>query len=99
MKCIDLFGGIGGFRYGLSLAGEDFTFTYYADNDPFACAVYNYRFNETWEPIDIRSVRAGGRSIITNLTRTLFISIPHILSLVGVTHGQYPYYPKIWHNR
>ncbi len=59
MKCIDLFGGIGGFRYGLSMAGEDFTFTYYADNDPFACAVYNYRFDETWEPIDIRSVQAG----------------------------------------
>ena len=58
IECVDLFGGIGGFRHGLSLADQDFTFNYYADIDKFACAVYNYNFHETWKPTDIRTVQA-----------------------------------------
>ena len=58
IECVDLFGGIGGFRHGLSLADKDFTFNYYADIDKFACAVYNYNFHETWKPTDIRTVQA-----------------------------------------
>ena len=58
IECIDLFGGIGGFRKGLSMADPRFEFNYYADIDKFACAVYNHNFHETWKPTDIRSVRA-----------------------------------------
>lgn len=57
MRYIDLFGGIGGFRYGIERATKGkWKCVYYADIDRYATAVYNYNFHEHWEPTDITKV-------------------------------------------
>ena len=59
MKYIELFCGIGGFRYGLEKAG-DFKCVWANDIDKYACQVYRYRFGtgELYEG-DIRTVDAA----------------------------------------
>jgi len=62
IRFIDLFGGIGGFRLGLERAnkeiGEDiFKCVWYNDNNKYATKVYNYNFEENYEPKDIRKIK------------------------------------------
>lgn len=57
MRYIDLFGGIGGFRYGIERATNGrWQCVYYADIDKYATAVYSHNFKEDWKPTDIRKV-------------------------------------------
>jgi len=56
MKFIDLFGGVGGFRYGIEKA-TDWKCVWYNEYDKYAVSVYNKQFNENWSPTDIRTVK------------------------------------------
>ena len=58
IKIIDLFGGIGGFRYGIENAGIKTKCVLYADIDKYATAVYNYNFKENWKPTDITKLKS-----------------------------------------
>jgi DNA (cytosine-5)-methyltransferase 1 len=55
VRFIELFGGIGGFRYGLE-ATEGYECVWYCDIDEHATAIYNINFNENYEPSDAQSV-------------------------------------------
>ena len=57
MKYIDLFGGIGGFRYGIEKATNGkWECVYYCDKDKHATKTYNKNFNENWEATDITTL-------------------------------------------
>lgn len=58
MKYIDLFGGIGGFRYGIEQSNKDWQCVYYADYDKYAVQTYNKNFGTEYEPTDITKVDA-----------------------------------------
>jgi DNA (cytosine-5)-methyltransferase 1 len=58
IRFIDLFGGIGGFRYGLEKASDRYKCVWYCDNDKYAVQVYNKNYNEKWEATDIREIPA-----------------------------------------
>lgn len=58
MRCIDLFGGIGGFRLGLEKANKKrFKFVWYCDKDKYAVQTYNKNFKEKWKPTDITTIK------------------------------------------
>ena len=60
MRYIDLFGGIGGFRYGISRATNNkWECVFYSDNDRYAVQTYNKNFNTDHRPKDIREIRSG----------------------------------------
>ena len=56
MKYIDLFGGIGGFRYGIEQSNKNWECIWYCDNNKYAVGVYDYQFEENYSPTDIRGV-------------------------------------------
>ena len=56
IRFIDLFGGAGGFRKGLELAGKQFKCIGYYDNDKYAVQTYNKKFNESNKPTDITEI-------------------------------------------
>ena len=59
MKFIELFAGIGGFRYGLERTGG-FECVYANDFDKYASAIYRYHWNDgTLHEGDIRAVDAA----------------------------------------
>lgn len=57
IKCIDLFGGIGGFRYGLEKTNKKFKFIWYCDNKKEAIQIYNKNFKENYKPTDITTIK------------------------------------------
>lgn len=54
IRYYDLFGGIGGFRQGLTRADPRFKCVGYADIDKHAVGVYSYQFQEDHQPTDVR---------------------------------------------
>lgn len=52
----DLFGGIGGFRYGLEQSKHNYKCAGYCDISKQATACYNYNFDGNYEPIDARTI-------------------------------------------
>ena len=58
MKYIDMFGGIGGFRLGITIA-TDWECVWYNDKNRYATSVYNLRFGEKYEPTNIGEVDEG----------------------------------------
>ena len=58
IRILELFGGIGGFAYGIekALGKEKYEIAGYYDNDKYATAVFNYNFSTKYEPTDIRQV-------------------------------------------
>ena len=56
IRFIDLFGGIGGFRYGLEKADSRFKCVWYCDQDKYAVQTYNKNFGESYRPTNIRKV-------------------------------------------
>ncbi len=59
MRYIDLFGGIGGFRYGIEQSNKSWKCVYYSDIDKYAVQTYNKNFSTEYEPTDITKVDAG----------------------------------------
>jgi DNA (cytosine-5)-methyltransferase 1 len=57
IKFVDLFGGIGGFRYGLEQASDKYKCVWYCDIDKYAVQTYNNRYGESYEPRDIRKIK------------------------------------------
>ena len=57
MKYIDLFGGIGGFNYGIKQATKDWECVWYCDQDKYSVQTYNKNFGTNYEPTDISSIR------------------------------------------
>ena len=57
MKYIDLFGGIGGFSYGIKQATKDWECVWYCDQDKYSVQTYNKNFGTKYEPTDISSIR------------------------------------------
>jgi len=57
IRFIDMFGGIGGFRYGLEQASDMFECVWYCDIDKYAVQTYNKNFGENYESTDIREVK------------------------------------------
>lgn len=53
IRCVDLFGGIGGFRLGLEQSSDQFQFVWYCDNTPAVVQIYNNHFGEKYEATDI----------------------------------------------
>jgi len=59
MKYIDIFGGIGGFSYGIEKATEkEWERVWYNDWDKYAVQTYNKNYGTNYEPTDITKVRA-----------------------------------------
>ena len=58
IRFIDLFGGIGGFRYGLEKVSKRFKCVYYCDIDKYAVETYNKNFGEKHETSDITKINA-----------------------------------------
>ncbi|KYC52806.1 MAG: DNA cytosine methylase [Candidatus Methanofastidiosum methylothiophilum] len=56
IEFFDLFGGIGGFRYGLDHSKNRYKCVGYCDFSKQATACYNYNFNEQHEPTDARTI-------------------------------------------
>jgi len=58
MKVLELFGGIGGFSYGIEKAvgKENYEIAGYYDIDKYATAVFNRNFGTRFKPTDIREV-------------------------------------------
>ena len=59
IRCIDLFGGIGGFRYGLEQSSNKYKFVWYCDIDKYAVSVYNKNYGEKYEAEDIRKIKTS----------------------------------------
>ena len=59
IRCVDLFGGIGGFRLGLEQASERFKVVWYCEIDKYATQTYNKNFQENWEVQDITNVNTS----------------------------------------
>ena len=58
MKYIDLFGGIGGFSYGIEQATKGkWECVWYCDNDKYAVQTYNKNYGENYEATDITTVK------------------------------------------
>jgi len=58
MKYIDLFGGIGGFRYGVEQATEEeWECVWYNDYDKYAVQTYNKNYGTNYKPTDITKVK------------------------------------------
>jgi len=56
ISCLELFGGIGGFSYGIekAIGKESYKLAGYYDIDKYATAVFNYNFKTEYHPTDIR---------------------------------------------
>ena len=59
LSILELFGGIGGFSYGVErvIGKENYKIVGYYDINEYATAVFNYNFDTKFEPIDIKEVR------------------------------------------
>jgi DNA (cytosine-5)-methyltransferase 1 len=58
MKYIDLFGGIGGFRYGIEKATKgEWECVWYNDYDKYAVQTYNKNYGTNYKPTDITKVK------------------------------------------
>jgi len=58
MKYIDLFGGIGGFSYGIEQATKGkWECVWYCDNNKYAVQTYNKNYGENYEATDITTVK------------------------------------------
>ena len=58
MKYIDLFGGIGGFSYGIKQATEDWECVWYNDYDKYAVQTYNKNYGTNYKATDINTIEA-----------------------------------------